>query len=439
MKQRQQNFRRVSQRFRSAKGFTLIEFTIVMLISGLLMAAIIQGYRLYLQEKNVREVYAKIDSINGAISGFLSAVKRYPCPADPTLPVNHPQAGLERCDLANALADNTCTPSGGICRVDGARPIAATGTVSQNPVFVGGVPYRTIKTGIEERAAAICYFVVDGKYAGNTEAQCSAHGDDVYYPNRATFESTSLQDILDPWGFQMTYAVTASQTDITSFDTSFGTIDVKTERGISIVQPEGSVHFVVIAHGENHKGAYNGQGQMPFACTNGTADAQNCKKTSSFISGLRNLGEESNYFDDVLLQKSYSMSELWRFEGDDGSVIYNVNPGNVGIGTADPVAKLDVNGTMRTGQVRTDLICDRGGGNCWQIDKLAGAGMKCPDASLPSKVSIMRGIGQADVVPYCAEIDKPRIKPGQVCPADQFVTAISASGDIECKNPLTPP
>lgn len=425
-----------SDRHAGARGFTLVEFAVVLFISGLLMAALIQAYNLYLQEKNIREIYAKLDTINGAISSFQSAARRYPCPADPTLPVDHPEAGLERCDLAFGLSANTCTPSGGICRVDGAREIAAIGNETLNPVFIGGLPYRTIKTGIEEAAEAVCFLKETGKVPTDP---CASLGDDVYYPNRASFEAVSMTDVLDPWGFQMTYAVTASQTDKMTFDTSFGAVGVVTEHGNSIVDPPGSVHYVVIAHGENHKGAYNGQGRIQYPCAAGTGDAQNCQKTSTFVSGLRNMGNSPNYFDDILLQKSYSMSELWRFEGDSGEIIYNVNSGNVGVGTAFPQQKMDVEGAMRADQMRTKLFCDSGGGNCWEIDKLAGAGMLCPAPSGPGKVYVMRGIGQAEVAPYCEEIDRPRLKPGQVCPADQFVYAIAKSGDILCRDPFTTP
>ncbi|MFN7113942.1 MAG: prepilin-type N-terminal cleavage/methylation domain-containing protein [Alphaproteobacteria bacterium] len=388
---------------RAASGFTLVEFAVVMLISGLIMAAAIHGYKVYLMDKYQRAVYDKLDVLNSSFSVFSSVMQRYPCPSDPTIPTDSPQAGIEDCAAAWALDPGDCTPSGGICRVDGARNTAALGLPTLDPVFIGGIPYKTIR---ETTSAAT-----------------------------QSIQLASLVDTLDPWGFQMSYAVTASQTGTMTFNSSYGAIDIQTEAGVSLIQPVGSAHFVLVSHGENHKGAYNQQGRMPFPCTAGTADAENCNRTSTFVSGLRNLGAGPLYFDDVILQRSYTMSELWKF-GDTANIMYNANAGNVGVGLSDPTQKLDINGNLRTTNLRTNELCDRGGANCWGPEKIGGSGMSCGPPSGPGKVMIMRGIRAAEVAPLCFEIDLPTVMNNQRCPnPGEYVVGFTAAGNIVCEVP----
>lgn len=382
-------------------GFTLVEFAVVMLISGLVMAAAIHAYKVYLMDKYQRVVYERLDVLNSSFSIFAGAARRYPCPSDPTLPVDDDNAGVENCAAAWALTSGTCTPSGGICRVDGMHNTPALGLPSLDPVFIGGIPYKTIRAGVADPSLLLA----------------------------------SLEDTLDPWGFQLTYAVSGSQTDSVTFNSSYGVVDVQTEAGVSLIQPAGTAHFVIVSHGENHMGAYNQQGRMTFACVAGTADFENCNRTNStFVAGLRNMGTGANYFDDVILQKSYIMTELWKFSGT--NVMYNANPGNVGVGIVNPEQKLDVNGNILATAARSNLLCDRGGANCWNPAKLGGSGMNCGAPSGPGKIKIMRGIRAGEVDPLCVEVDLPAIMNNQRCAnPGEYVVGFTASGNIICEVP----
>jgi len=384
-----------------ASGFTLVEFAVVMLISGLIMAAAIHAYRVYLMDKYQQIVYERLDTLNSSFSIFAGAARRYPCPADSSLAVDDANAGVENCAAAWALSPGTCTPSGGICRVEGAHNTPALGLPSLDPVFIGGVPYKTIRAGVAD----------------------------------PSLQLASLDDTLDPWGFQLTYAVSGSQTDSVTFNSSYGVVDIQTEAGVSLIQPAGTAHFVLVSHGENHKGAYNQQGQITFPCTAGTADFENCNRTNAtFVAGLRNMGAGANYFDDVILQKSYIMTELWKFAGTD--VMYNANPGNVGVGIVNPEQKLDVNGNVLAMAARSNLLCDRDGEKCWNPAKLGGSGMNCGAPSGPGKVKIMRGIRAGEVDPLCVEVDLPAIMSNQRCAnPSEYVVGFTASGNIICETP----
>lgn len=383
-------------------GFTLVEFAIVMLISGLILMAIMQAYKVFVQDKYQRAVYEKLDVLNSSFSVYASATNRYPCPADQTLPVDDTNAGIENCAAAWALAPGACIPSGGICRVDGARNTPALGLPSLDPVFIGGIPYKTLRAGVA----------------------------------KPSLQMASLMDTLDPWGYQMTYAVTASQTDSLTFNSNYGAVDIQTEAGVSLIQPVGSAHFVIVSHGENSMGAFNGRGQRTFPCVAGTADFENCDRANAtFVAGLRNMGTGPSYYDDVILQRSYSMSELWKF-GDTVNIMYNANPGNVGVGVATPTEKLDINGNIRSTNVRAPEMCDRGGANCWGAEKLGGTGMTCGAPSGPGKVKIMRGIRAGQVDPLCVEINLPTVMNNQKCAnPGEYVVGFTASGNIICEVP----
>lgn len=385
-------------------GFTLVEFAIVMLMSGMILAAIIQAYKVYLADRYQREIYANMDVLNSSISVFASVQRRYPCPSDLSLPIDDPESGVENCAAAQALAVGDCTANGGICRVNGARTTPALGLVTPDPVYIGGFPYKTIRNFVST--------------------------------NLQSVRLASSKDAIDPWGFQLTYAVSASQTDAGTYNTSYGAIDVQTEGGTSLIQPVGSAHFVLVSHGENHKGAFNALGRVAVACAAGTVDQENCDRTNAtFIAGLRAMAAGAAYYDDVLLQRSFTMSELWRF-GDTTSTIYNVNPGNVGVGTASPEQKLDINGNLRTSTVNASSLCDRGMENCWGPEKLGGSGMRCSTTAVPGRTRIMQGIRQAEVDPLCTEVSLPTVMANQKCAnPGQYVVGFTASGSIICQVP----
>src|SRR5690606_18286288 len=116
----------------------------------------------------------------------------------PTLPLTDPDAGIEgipgpdpdRCvNLANALsAPGECTGPGntGICLVEGARATDGPfiGNTDPDPVYIGGIPYRTLKTGIEEE---LCYDIATGD-----SVPCNPSDPTQYNPTEATFQSVAL-------------------------------------------------------------------------------------------------------------------------------------------------------------------------------------------------------------------------------------------------------
>lgn len=421
---------------KSEGGFTLTEFAMVVLVSGLLLIAALEIYSVYLAEKRFNEVYEKQNTLSSSFSMFYSARGRYPCPADPSLPVTDANAGIENCNPLNGgvpLAVGECSGPGstGICLVSGARGILSQ-TADENPVLAGAIPYKTLKTGMERElcfsktsGAAISCYITPGVW-----------DPDAFDPTDATMQAVNMAEILDPWGFQMTYLVTRTQTDDTTFEPSSGTISMDTEAGVSLVQPEDSVHFAIIAHGENHAGAYNQQGQRPFPCGIATGiDSRNCNLDSDLVSGLRSMAAGSvDYFDDVILHRAYTMSELWKFSGPTQNYIHNTNQGNVGIGTASPSEKLEVAGNVRALTTKSEKLCDAAGTNCWEPYKLGGSGMTCPDTAPAGFFNAMVGIRNGDV--YCVQVALPTGFAGQSCTnPGEYMVGFNSLGEVICEAP----
>lgn len=147
---------RMAARSKKIGGFSLIELAIVMTIVGLFVATAAQTYRLY-QEQTARGTnFDRKKTLEVALGRFMFLNGRLPCPADPALPIGHPDAGRENCRPNNvpypALA---CNLAGSHCRIEGARsfvfPAPGTtvvGTVPPNSgpdrVLRGGIPYITL-------------------------------------------------------------------------------------------------------------------------------------------------------------------------------------------------------------------------------------------------------------------------------------------------------
>ncbi len=92
-----------------SQGFTLLEMALVVGIGGLIMAAIASGYRVYLQGQQMRDVNIRLVAINQALNAFAgsSTGNRFPCPADPSIPMTALNAGQEVCSASGAVVQIT--------------------------------------------------------------------------------------------------------------------------------------------------------------------------------------------------------------------------------------------------------------------------------------------------------------------------------------------
>jgi prepilin-type N-terminal cleavage/methylation domain-containing protein len=81
----------------SCRGFTLLELSIVLIITGILTIPLIRLYTDYLQQEKIDLTKSNLDHISRIVA--LSSPLRYPCPADRSLIPSDPNYGLDVCTL----------------------------------------------------------------------------------------------------------------------------------------------------------------------------------------------------------------------------------------------------------------------------------------------------------------------------------------------------
>jgi len=137
---------------RRVRGFTLIEFAVVITVSGLLLVGAISIYRTYMIDDRYRSTVSQLNTVFSSINNYATVTSRLPFPADPTLPVGSADAGCECGSCSNTVAACNallvmpfgCTKSGGICKTPGARstPVNPNLDLGNDPVYTGAVPYK---------------------------------------------------------------------------------------------------------------------------------------------------------------------------------------------------------------------------------------------------------------------------------------------------------
>ena len=446
-------------------GFTLLELSIVMIISGLLMVAGIQAYDAYVSKERFTKTYERMTAVKESFSDFTNAIARYPCPADPSLDIMDPNAGIENCDImSDTIPIGTCI--GGVCKIDGARDTASDSDPDLDPVLIGGVPFKTLRwasatTAATDWVTSHGYVEGDLVWESNVPYKClsdhismAVFATDLASGNWTLLEgnkkaNTMHMDLVqDSWGHKFTYAVSGYLTQAVTFDSAHGVVSVQNEFGRTLVQPADGAHYVLVSHGDNGFGAYNRNGSITFPCPASPAiEENNCNGGTVFIDGLRTMVPGAGYFDDLVTYEAYVTSRLWDYSNAFGyeNSLYNLNVGNVGVGTDAPAYKMDISGSIRGDDIDASLLCDythnTGNAYCFDPDILGGVtGIGCTTAT-PNNIKLVTGIaGNFGANPgyvICSpDIPFPTLIPGgQTCLAGEFVVGINLLGTIICEVP----
>lgn len=401
---------------KSASGFTLIEIALVVIIAGLITGAAFDLYKVHRADRDDLATRENIDIAREALNEFFALQGRYPCPANPGLGPMDPNYGEEVC--RNYGAGNPC-PVGLFCTEVGSRDANNNG--APDPVTIGALPAKTLRNFIN--AAPI-----------------------------------TTRHMIDGHGSKFTYAVSELMTEqtyslLTPANSQLGAIDLRDENDRSIIEPEKSIHFVVLSHGRNRKGAHLLDGTQLGGCTGivlGTPttptpgndfgsgldpELENCDNNDAvFVSGLRSFSnQEGQYFDDTLVFAATNLTSLWLPSHDSPETetyLYNANLGHVGVGTQTPQERFHVDGTLRTQtMIRADLgFCDLANDNCLDPVALGGdiADMRCP----PGEVATAISKNQLICTPlFPAPVNFTCPNPGE------FVTSFSNLGTVICGLP----
>ncbi len=423
----------------SERGFSLLEITIVVLITGLIISGLAQYYQIYLRQSKDQESFDNIQLIKTAIAEFYTDRGRYPCPTDPSLPPEDPNYGIEMCPgktigglAVPAIGVGTCWR--GLCRVASNRAIDTDGdgTNDIQTVLVGAFPIRSILRDLSPDP---------------TDVDPSDGTDmipvDYDFPGNQT---------LDAWKNKFVYAVTESMTDPLTYRNEFGAVTIKDEFGRSLVDPPDSAHYALVSLGENGRGAYNASGNIvglscdpmtvpamydplnPGLRSQASIEYENCNQDATFISALKNEDIGDKFNDDMTAFEVWNATELWAPSPINPVHIYNVNIGNVGVGVADPGHKLDVAGDIQASNVLGKDLCDSATGTkCFDPAVIGGEisngdGMICAGAN-KAMVGIENG------APICADLIDPSLSFTGSCPAGppkQYAIGITNKGNLIC-------
>lgn len=409
-------------------GFTLVEMAIVLVISGLGMLMIAALAKNHYEQTSEQRTVENLRISEAALVQFVGNLGRYPCPADPTLPPDDPNYGLERCRSPVLPDCSGALPPGQACANIGSRD--ADGNGQPDVVMIGMLPVRTIYNAVNQHV----------KFRENQG--------------------------LDGYGNRLTYAVTESMTSTgnTPFNPvnyGLGAIRVQDENSVRLTaMPTDSAHFVLVSHGKNGEGAYSQSGAEIPDCTvlilgvpspappgefgGVNPEKENCDRNDAiFVDALRGLDwGNNNYFDDIVVFRAGGFQPLWvqSLNSPLGTVwINNTNLGNVAVGPGftDPEQALHVVGDLSAqGGVMAQGYCGASGpdpgGNPAADDCMFAESIGGDRASMECANPMEAAYAIEDNKVLCRQVFVAPPPPAKVCPPGEFLTGISNKGNIRC-------
>lgn len=319
-------------------GFSLIEVSIALLVCALLLLPAIQLYNINVKALIHNRNDSAVKTATMALTKYALLHGRYPFPASPgdswgAAAFGHsavkPGGGWPDCQSGGTSDSDVCS--------------TVLNTVSGNSVLIGTLPFAEL--------------------------------------------NVPITSVLNSNKQQLTYAITESLTDRTTYSELNGSIIVLNSAGNPIYSaPTARSHFVVINHGVDSLGAYGQNGARVAACPTDTNsdDFENCNKDGTFrnniITGTVQTrfydGTGTLHFDDYVSERNSTTSGIWSYLPDSTNTELSIRDrvgGNVAIGDCDgrvpciPVSRLDVYGhggpdipAARSDDVLTSRICDRG-------------------------------------------------------------------------------
>ncbi len=259
---------------KQSPAFTLVEMAIVLVIVGILLAMFLGGGRAFLDAQKRKNVRERLDALDTALANFVAVNKRLPCPADGRTLTGGASAGLE------IVAAGNCSPATqqhgvlpwvtlGLTEVEASDPWNARLTYRVDPALAASAPQPLLmnmsncdpsSTGLAG-AGGIC-IVPTLPCTGN--ANCTSPAN--YLAGKG----------LDVWnGLNGAIGWSARQNN-----TLAGT----------------GAAYVLISHGPDGAGAYNGRSNNPQP---GTIDLGfNCEERNAGNLSLAKPATEANAYCD---------------------------------------------------------------------------------------------------------------------------------------------
>lgn len=442
------------------KGFTLVEFLIVMIIYGIVMIALIRMYEQYVLYVKLEHTRQNITTMNANMSSLFNQLLNYPCPAYRDVGIDDPDFG--KSFNCQTLFPNT-NPKIRLLDMGGGDYMFhddadSDGDYQNDPdefTLSTGQCWRGICLVKGARASG-----VDFNEDGAPEIDFVLIGAPPIDEMRKAGLGVSNLSAFDGWDNLLIYAVTLNLThhwqnangDEVDFKTNGGAIQAIDEQRRDTAGMASDAHFAFISVGPDSAGGYGTGGTLKMPCTKeDPADesldsSENCDVDAVFMAGLgQSRGDGAQYFDDIARFGRVSQTSYWyRIANSQGRNIQNANVGNVGINTEQPSERLDVNGTLRTtSEVRAARICTTAGKACAK-DDAACFRKECfnmADFSKDGQVAcpagqVMTGFydtnPNTDVIePECIAVTFDPVK-NVTCPAGRYMTGVRSNGEIIC-------
>ncbi len=398
-------------------GFSLVELSIVIIISGFILAAGLNSYGQYQAKSQVEATQDKINKLTTNLGRFYSAYGRYPCPAsfsakegDVDADGNTTYGVMTDC-YDESVAVGSC--SADYCVSETTIDSNGDGTLDMTlRVRKGTVPFHTLKEGMG-------WDIDEEAFAGPIPFGLVA---DERLKKYTRTPDISSKDALDVYSNRFTYTLTERQGTDQNLP-KLGAIEIKNEHGEDL---SANADYVIVSHGTNIDGGYSFDGNV--LGDNCSADLpanerENCDNDHQYVSSLRYDAEGSdNQFDDTVSYNAMFNYFLWDIaETVDPDIydVYNLNAGNVGVGAIDPLEKMHVLAgnmivdeiakeesggvvTKVAGDIEAEKICGYdadSGEDCFDPQKIGGTGLDCerPDdvlnhADLSPHFRVINGI-----------------------------------------------
>lgn len=398
---------------RGQEGYTLISMAISLIIVGLLIAAGVQAYAIYVEHKRISTTNERVNNAINQIQIFRQVNNRYPCPSSLTAARNSPAYGAETpTSCTTVIPVGSCVS--GVCAVNGEPSRVGVAPI----VRVGAIPFRSLQ--MKE--------------------------DETY----------------DAYGSRLYYVVTERQAVESTFSETNGGIDVIDENGNTVLNPQGSGNFAIISPGPNKLGAYSIEGTQATPCPDSSIpssplESNNCVDISAvptiilgqsgatafarIASSFAALAGGVGNFDDTVDYFSSLQEPLWKRTTANNNDIQALMTSGVGVGVSSPTQTLNIaanlstlsgtgvgptwNGGLRVSgdntsgsitasstSLQATRFCDSNGANCFDPamitgDNTAGEGMKCTN---PGEYMVGVENGAAKCAPvriYCSNASQP--------------------------------
>jgi prepilin-type N-terminal cleavage/methylation domain-containing protein len=326
-------------------GFSLIELSVALMLVGLFTGSALQKYNLYARTQAIGTTGAKGGPLAVALQKYYLKVGNLPCPADPTLPITDPNAGVSMGTPGN------CT-GGGVTVVSNTSP--TTGTVVK--VAEGSIPYTTLSL------------------AGGTGG-------------------LQWGDTMDGWGRKLAYWVSVPLTVHTALPIPEANLLLPVNTGVTIYGPvpdpanpggaqtgggaagllwnpyvpataispaQQQFEYAIFSYGSSGRGGYTSAGITPYAPCSGTGiDLLNCPGNPSGAGigvyyadsatgvSIRAFNQSSgSFYDDYLLTYQISTANNFWDTQNTANTMYNSMLGFVGVNKQTPQAPVDVGGPI---------------------------------------------------------------------------------------------